>query len=316
MTLPTPLLRCLIGLLAALPLPAAARALVTIDGSSTVYPITEAVAEEFLRARERRTWVTVGISGTGGGFRKFCRGEIDIVDASRPITEAEQAECRANGVDYLPIPVALDALTVVVGIDNPLREIDIAELRRIWAPEAQGQLTNWRQLGADYPQRELKLYGPGPDSGSFEYFTAAVMGRARASRGDYTASEDDNLLVTGVATDKGALGYFGLAYYLENQARVRAVAVRAGPGQEAVLPTLDNVRQGRYRPLSRELFIYANRASTARDEVRDFISFYLERAAELVEEVRYVPLSEARYRAGRARFLAETASGRRPESAR
>jgi len=316
LTLPSPLLPCLIGLLAALPSPAAARALVTIDGSSTVYPITEAVAEEFLRARERRTWVTIGISGTGGGFRKFCRGEIDIVDASRPITEAEQAECRAHGVDYLPIPVALDALTVVVGMDNPLREIDLAELRRIWAPEAQGRLTNWRQLGPDYPQRELKLYGPGPDSGSFEYFTAAVVGRPRASRGDYTASEDDNLLVTGVATDKGALGYFGLAYYLENQTRVRAVAVRPGPGQEAVLPTLDNVRQGRYRPLSRELFIYANRASTERDEVRDFISFYLERAADLVEEVRYVPLSQARYRASRARFLAETGSGPRPGTVR
>ncbi len=273
-----------------------------IDGSSTVYPISEAVAEEFQKARDRAVWVTVGVSGTGGGFRKFCRGEIDIVDASRPITPAEAAACHEHGIEYVALPVALDALTIVVGRDNPVSEITIAELRRMWAPDAQGQILRWRQLGPRFPDLPLKLYGPGTDSGSFEYFTEAIMGRSRSSRGDYTASEDDNLLVTGVASDPGALAYFGLAYYRENASRLKVVGIVPPGGGEAVLPSVENVRSGRYRPLARELFIYVSARSAARRAVRDFVRYYLTHAQVLVEEVRYVPLERARYRTVRAEF--------------
>lgn len=312
MSVPRRLILCLLWLLPALPWPATARTLVTIDGSSSVYPITEAAAEDFQNLRERSVWVTIGISGTGGGFRKFCRGEIDIVNASRPVTQAEIRRCRKTGVEFLELPIALDALAVVVAPANPLAEIDVTQLRQIWEPAAQGRVMRWRDLDEGLPDRPLALYGPGSDSGSFEYFTAAVVGRARASRGDYTASEDDNLLVTGVATDEAALGYFGLAYYLRNRDRVRALAVRPSAGGAAVLPTPENVRAGRYRPLSRTLYIYVKRTAAKRPAVRDFVIYYLDHAAELVAEARYVPLDAAEYRAQRGRFLsllAESAEG-------
>ncbi|MCB1888968.1 MAG: phosphate ABC transporter substrate-binding protein PstS family protein [Rhodocyclaceae bacterium] len=229
--------------------PSESRPLVRVDGSSTVYPISEAVAEEFQKAQGRSVWVTVGVSGTGGGFRKFCRGELDIVDASRPITPSEAAACRARGIDFMALPVALDALTVVVGRDNPVSEVTIDDLRRIWSPTSHGRVLHWRQLGPDFPDLPLKLYGPGTDSGSFEYFTEVVNGRPRSSRGDYTASEDDNLLVTGVASDPGALGYFGLAYYRENASRLKVLGVVPPGGGAPVLLTQGNVREGRYRPL-------------------------------------------------------------------
>ena len=296
------LFRCLLCLLPALPSITCARPLVTIDGSSSVYPITEAAAEEFQNLRQREVWVTVGISGTGGGFRKFCRGEIDIVNASRPVTDDETRRCRAHGVEFIELPIALDALAVVVAYGNPMTEIDVAQLRRIWEPAAQGKVMRWRDVDEGFPDRALSLYGPGSDSGSFEYFTAAIVGRPRASRGDYTASEDDNLLVTGVASDESALGYFGLAYYLRNRDRLRALAVRPSAGGRAVLPTPENVRAGRYRPLARSLYIYVKRDAARRPAVRDFIEFYLGHAAELVEEVRYVPLDAEAYRAGLGRF--------------
>ncbi|MCB1957624.1 MAG: PstS family phosphate ABC transporter substrate-binding protein [Rhodocyclaceae bacterium] len=311
----SPAIRCgclsvLLSLLVAGCAPSESRALVRIDGSSTVYPITEAVAEEFQKARERRTWVTVGVSGTGGGFRKFCRGELDIVDASRPITATETAACRASGIDYLALPVALDALTVVVGPRNPVSSITIAELRRIWAPEAHAQVLRWPQVNPHFPDLPLKLYGPGTDSGSFEYFTEAIVGRARASRSDYTASEDDNLLVTGVASDPGALAYFGLAYYRENAHRLKVLGIVPPEGGEPVLPSVDNVRAGRYRPLARSLYIYVNGRASTRPEVRDFVRYYLARAPELVDEVRYVPLAEARYAEVREAFEHWLAGGR------
>lgn len=292
--------------------PSESRALVRIDGSSTVYPITEAVAEDFQKVRQHRIWVTVGISGTGGGFRKFCRGELDIVDASRPITAGETAACRASGIGYLALPVALDALTVVVGPHNPVSSITIAELRRMWAPEAHAKVLRWPQLNPGFPDLPLKLYGPGTDSGSFEYFTEAIVGQARASRSDYTASEDDNLLVTGVASDPGAVAYFGLAYYRENTDRLKVLGVVPPEGGTPVMPTVENVRAGRYRPLSRSLYIYVNAHASARPEVRDFVRYYLARAPELVDEVRYVPLAAARYAEAREafeRWLAEAREG-------
>lgn len=284
------------------------RTLVRVDGSSTVYPITEAVAEDFQAAAGRRIWVTVGVSGTGGGFRKFCRGEIDVVNASRPITAAESESCRARGIDFMALPVALDALTVAVGRSSPVSEISVDELRRMWMPEAQGRVLRWRQVAERFPDLPLKLYGPGTDSGSFEYFTAAIVGRVRAARGDYTASEDDNLLVTGVATDRGALGYFGLAYYRENESRIKALAVVPAGGGDAVLPTVDNVRSGRYAPLSRQLYVYVNRHSASRREVRQFVEFYLRQASVLVQSVRYVPLEPSAYTAELASFQGWVAS--------
>ncbi|MCB1908663.1 MAG: PstS family phosphate ABC transporter substrate-binding protein [Rhodocyclaceae bacterium] len=306
MSVSTRLFHCLLCLPCLLPGNLGARPLVTVDGSSSVYPITEAAAEDFQNLRRRTIWVTVGISGTGGGFRKFCRGEIDIVDASRPVTDEEARRCHANGIDFFELPIALDALAVVVAHDNPLGEIGVAELRRIWEPAAQGRIMSWRELGKGLPDRPLALYGPGSDSGTFEYFTAAIVGRARASRGDYTASEDDNLLVTGVAADPSALGYFGLAYYLRNADRVRALAVRPPAGGDAILPTPDNVRAGRYQPLTRRLFIYVKQDAARRQAVRDFVDFYLEHAAELVDEARYVPLDADHYRLLRARFRAQS----------
>lgn len=291
----------------------AARPLVRVDGSSTVYPISEAVAEDFQREASGAIWVTVGISGTAGGFRKFCRGELDIVDASRPVTDAERQRCASAGVGFLEIPVALDALTVVVSRANPVRAISLGQLRRLWAPEAQGRIVDWHQLGAEFPARRLALYGPGTDSGTFEYFTAVVVGRPRASRGDYTASEDDNQLVSGVAGDEGALGYFGLAYYLENQDRLRALALVSPQHPEGVEPTVDNIRAGRYQPLSRRLFIYVSVAAAARPEVARYVEYYLHNAARLAAEVGYVPLDDAEYRDARNRLGAVRggADGRR-----
>lgn len=293
----------------------AAEVLVKVDGSSTVYPITEAVAEEFQKAKKNAVKVTVGISGTGGGFKKFCRGETDISDASRPILEKEMADCRAAGIKYVELPIAFDALTVVINPKNDLKQITPAELKTMWAPEAQGKITSWHQVNPAWPDKPLKLFGPGADSGTFDYFTEAVVGKAKSSRGDFTASEDDNVLVQGVSRDAGALGYFGYAYYAENKDKLKAVPVVNSKGQ-AVLPSLDNVMNGSYEPLSRPIFIYINVKSIDRPEVKEFVEFYLKEAASLVKEVKYVPLAPAEYKHALDNFgkrKTGTAFGGQPE---
>lgn len=263
---------------------------VQIDGSSTVFPISEAMAEEFM-AENRGTQVTVGVSGTGGGFSKFCADELDITGASRPIKQSEMEACAAAGIEYIEVPVATDALTVVINQDNTwAEEMSLEQLKMMWEPAAEGTITSWNQIDSSWPNEPLDLFGPGTDSGTFDYFTDEVVGEEGASRADYTASEDDNILVLGVSRDVNALGYFGLAYYLENQDTLKAVAV------DGVLPTPENVENGTYVPLSRPIFMYVKKSSLEDSaEVRSFMEFVLDNAAEIVPEVGYVPLSDDRY---------------------
>lgn len=268
--------------------------IVRIDGSSTVYPIVEAVAEDFQIARRGAIRVTVGISGTGGGFKKFCRGELDIVNASRSITQLEMEACKKAGVQYIEMPIAFDALTVAINPRNTWsRTMTVDELKRIWEPGAQGKINNWNQINPNWPDREIKLFGAGADSGTFEYFTEAIVGRSKSSRGDFTASEDDNVLVQGVASDMYALGFFGFAYYIENKNKINAVAVDSGNG--GVIPSAQTVENGSYQPLSRPVFIYVNAKSTGKPEIQDFVKFFMENAFELVTEVKYFPLSSKVY---------------------
>ncbi len=268
--------------------------IVKIDGSSTVFPITEAVAEDFQIAKRGAVRVTVGISGTGGGFKKFCRNEIDIANASRPITQMEMEACKQAGVQFIEMPIAFDALTVVVNPQNTWsKTITVDELKKIWEPGAQGTITSWNQINPAWPDKKIKLYGPGADSGTFEYFTEAIVGKAKSSRGDFTASEDDNVLVQGVASDIYALGFFGFAYYIENSKKINAVAVDSGNG--GVIPSAATVENNSYKPLSRPIFIYVNAKSTEKAEVNEFINFYMKNAPELVTEVKYFPLSKEVY---------------------
>ena len=277
-------------------LPAAAqRQVVKVDGSSTVYPITEAVAEEFLKMKKQAVQVTVGISGTGGGFKKFCRGETDVSDASRPISAKEMQACAEAGIKYVELPVAFDALTVVVNPKNTwIKELKVEELRKMWEPGAQAKVTSWKQVNPAWPDAPLKLFGPGADSGTFDYFTDAINGKEKASRGDFTASEDDNVLVQGVSRDVNALGYFGMAYYEENKDKLRAVPI-VDKGGKAVGPSLETVMDGTYQPLARPIFIYVSDKAMQRPEVNEFIQFYLKNAPDLVKEVGYVPLAKKHY---------------------
>jgi phosphate transport system substrate-binding protein len=282
---------------AALAFAAAAKAqLVKIDGSSTVYPITEAVAEEFQKAKRGAVKVTVGISGTGGGFKKFCRGETDISDASRPILAKEMKACADAGIKYVELPVAYDALTVVVNPKNTwIKQFRVQELKTMWEPSAQGKVTNWKQVNQAWPDRPLKLFGPGADSGTFDYFTDAINGKEKASRGDFTASEDDNVLVQGVARDIGAIGYFGLAYYVENKDKLKAVPIVNKGSSKAVMPSIETVMDGTYQPLARPIFIYVSDKAMARPEVKEFVEYYLTHGAKLSREVGYVPLGTQHY---------------------
>lgn len=279
---------------------AAQAQLIQIDGSSTVFPITEAVAEEFQKAKKGKIKVTVGIAGTGGGFKKFCRGETDISDASRPILKQEMEACKGAGIEYIELPVAFDALTVIV---NPKNEwsptMTVAELKKIWEPAAQGKVTKWNQVRASWPDAPLKLFGAGADSGTFDYFTEAITGKAKSSRGDFTASEDDNVLVQGVANDHNALGFFGFAYYAENKGKLKAVAVDNGKGP--VGPSEKTVLDGTYQPLSRPIYIYVNKKSLAKPEVKEFTEYYLKHAPKLIREVKYVPLPDKLYTLGASR---------------
>ena len=269
---------------------------IKIDGSSTVYPITEAVAEEFQKAKKNAIKVTVGISGTGGGFKKFCRDETDFSNASRPITKSEMELCKAAGVEYIEMPVAYDALTVVINPKNAfLKQATVAEMKALWEPAAQGKITKWNQVNPAWPDAPVKLFGAGADSGTFEYFTEAMVGKAKSSRGDYTASEDDNVLVQGVSRDVNAIGYFGYAYYAENKAKLKALAIVNPKTGKAVEPSAANVENGTYAPLSRPIFIYVKAKSLQKPEVKEFIEFYMKNGAALTKEVKYVPLPAAAY---------------------
>src|ERR687895_192506 len=274
--------------------------IIQIDGSSTVFPVTEAVAEEFQKSKKGKIKVTVGIAGTGGGFKKFCRGETDISDASRPILKQEMESCKAEGIQFVELPVAFDALTVIVNPKNTWSPtMTVAELKKIWEPAAQGKITTWNQVREKWPNAPLKLFGAGADSGTFDYFTEAITGKAKSSRGDFTASEDDNVLVQGVANDVNALGFFGYAYYIENSKKLKAVAIDNGKG--AVAPSEKTVLDGSYQPLSRPIYIYVSKKALEKPEVREFTEFYLKNAPKLVKEVKYVPLPDKVYTVGAER---------------
>ena len=275
--------------------PVASAQLVKVDGSSTVFPVTEAVAEDFQKAKKGAMKVTVGISGTGGGFKKFCRGETDISNASRPILKSEMEECRKLGIEYYELPVAFDALTVVVHPKNTfVKQLTVAELKKMWEPAAQGKVMKWNQVNPAWPDAPLKLFGAGADSGTFDYFTEAIVGKAKSSRGDFTASEDDNVLVQGVSRDANALGFFGFAYYVENKAKLKAVPIVNDKGKP-VEPSMEAVLAGTYQPLARPIFIYVNAKSMARPEIREFTEYYMKHGAKLATEVKYVPLPDKAY---------------------
>lgn len=268
---------------------------IKVDGSSTVFPITEAMAEEYQKANQD-VHVTVGLSGTGGGFEKFCRGDIDVTGASRPITEEERAACEEEGIDYIELPVALDALSVVVNPENDWAQcMTVEELKTMWEPEAQGKIMNWNQVRDEWPDEELVLFGAGADSGTYDYFTAAIVGEEHSSRGDFTPSEDDNVLVQGVSREPNALGFFGLAYYEENKDILKAVAIDGGEG--CVKPSVQTAKSGEYQPLTRPLFIYVTQGAAQREPIQGFVEFFLDskRAPKLVEQVGYVPLPTEAY---------------------
>lgn len=278
---------------------------VKIDGSSTVYPISEAVAEEF-RTVQPEVKVTVGLSGTGGGFKKFSRGETDINDASRTIKEEEIKACEEKNIHYLELEIAFDGLSVVVNPQNDwVKDITVAELKKIWEPEAQGKITKWSQVRAGWPDQEFHLYGAGTESGTYDYFTEAIVGKSHSSRGDYTASEDDNVLVQGVSTDKNALGFFGFAYFEENMDKLKLVPVNDeddSNGVGAIAPSIETVKNKSYAPLSRPLFIYVNSEAVKRPEVTAFVKFYLENASKLVSEVGFIAMTTEEYTAQMKKF--------------
>ncbi len=264
---------------------------VSVDGSSTVYPVTEAMAEEF-QIMHPETRVTVGVSGTGGGFKRFCVGEIDISDASRPIKDSEREMCTSNNIAFTEVRVAWDGLSVVTNPSNDFFDcLTVDELKAIWEPGS--QIDNWSQVRSGFPDKEIVLYGPGTDSGTFDYFTEAIVGEEDASRPDYTASEDDNVLVQGVEGDAGALGYFGYAYYEENADRLKLVAVDGGGG--CVKPSVETIESGSYAPLSRPLYIYISDTGLEKPQVSAFVDFYLTDGTPLVREVGYIQLQPSQY---------------------
>jgi len=282
-------------------------ATIQVDGSSTVYPITEAIANQLQQAKQQyKGQVAVNFSGTSAGFKKFCSKQTDISNASRPILKAEIETCNKNGVKFIELPVAFDALTVAVNSENTwAKDITIAELKKLWQPEAQGKITRWNQVRSSWPDRPINLYGAGGQSGTFDYFTEAIVGKTRASRTDYTSSEDDLALVRGVGTDPNALGYFGLAYYEDNKSRLKPLAIDSGKG--AVLPSTETVEKAEYQPLARPLLIYVNADSLQnRPELREFLDYYLKFAPITTSSVGYVPLPteaselvEKRFQAGK-----------------
>jgi phosphate transport system substrate-binding protein len=278
--------------------------LISLDGSSTVFPISEAVAEEFQKV-EKGSRVTVGISGTGGGFQKFCRGEIDISDASRPISATEVEACKKAGVEYTELPIAFDGIAIAVHPKAVWADkITVAELKTMWAPDAQGKVTKWSQVRKGWPDREIHLFGAGVDSGTYDYFTEVINGKAKSSRGDFTSSEDDNVLVQGIANDELALGFIPFAYFEGNHDKLRLVAVDDGK-DGGILPSPETIEKGTYKPLSRPIFIYVSKKAAQRPEVRKFVEFYLKNADKLVREVNYVSLGAASYSASLDKFAKE-----------
>ncbi len=277
--------------------------IVKVDGSSTVFPITNATAKAFQQTKKGKgIEVAVDISGTTGGFRKFCSGETDISNASRPILKKEMEACRKNQVAYIEIPIAFDALTIVVNPQNTwATSMSLAELRKMWEPAAQGKIKTWEQIRTSWPNRPLKLYGAGSDSGTFDYFTEAVMGKVDASRADYIASEDDEVIAQGVINEPNALGFFGYAYFVEHKDKLKAVAIDSGKG--SVFPSPETAQKNQYQPLSRPLFIYINLRSTqTKEEVRDFVTFYLNNAEKIVKKANYIPLHPESYHQAKVHF--------------
>jgi len=280
--------------------------LVKIDGSSTVFPATEAVAEDFQKVN-KGVKVTVGISGTGGGFKKFCRGETDISNASRPIMAEEMKLAKENGIEYIELPICFDALTVAVNPKNTWCDtITVAELKKMWEPAAQGKVMKWSDVRAGWPEEKMELYGAGSDSGTFDYFTEAVVGKAKSSRGDFTGSEDDNVLVRGIEGSRNAIGYIPYAYFAPHASKMKAVKIMwEGKTPTAVEPSNDNVISGKYNPLSRPLFIYVNKKSAQeKDYVKKFVEYYLKHGSDLVKEVKYIPLPSEAYAMASERFAA------------
>ena len=278
---------------------------ISIDGSSTVAPVSKAVAEEFQKSKKGAIKVVVGTSGTGGGFKKFVRGEIDISDASRPIMEQEMKDAKEKGIEYIELPICYDALTVAVHPKNHwVKHLTVAQLKKIWEPEARGKVTKWSDINPNWPDRTLRLFGAGTDSGTWDYFTEAVVGKAKSCRNDFTASEDDNAIVTGIAGDEGALGFLPFSYYDQNRDKIKAVAIQWDKNKvkDPVLPSLEAVLEGTYNPLSRPLFIYVNKKSAERPEVKEFVEFYLKNATDLCKEVKYLPLPEKAYELAQERF--------------
>ena len=278
--------------------------IIAIDGSSTVFPITEAVAEEFQKTNDAR--VTIGVSGTGGGFKKFCVGETVIIGASRPIKPTEIDACKNAGIEYIELPVAYDGIAVVTHPENDWVDyMTVSELKALWEPEAQAKVTRWSQVREGWPDREVHLFGPGVDSGTFDYFTKAIVGEEHASRGDFTSSEDDNVLVLGVANDSLAVGFFGYAYYGENSSQLKLIGIDDGDDENGAGPIVASPRtvgDGTYQPLSRPIFIYVSKGAADRSGVQEFVNFYLTHAVELVSEVGYIPLPERAYDLAIKRF--------------
>lgn len=274
---------------------------VKIDGSSTVFPVSKAMAEEFQKLNPG-VQVTVGVSGTGGGFKKFCAGETDIADASRPINSSEMELCQKNNIEYIELPIAYDGLSVVVNPqNNSVKCLKVGELKEMWEPAAQGKVNNWNQIRSNLPNQPLQLYGPGNDSGTYDYFTLAIVGEEGKSRSDFTKSEDDKTLVQGVASDPNGLGYFGYAYYLANRDKLKLVAIDSGYG--CVQPSARTISDSSYQPLSRPVFIYAKKSAATRPEVKAFTNFYLApENAKLVLQVGYVPLPNITLQAANTRF--------------
>ncbi len=278
---------------------------IRIDGSSSLFPLTEAVAEDF-RNVYSEIKITVGVSGTGGGFKKFGRNEIDIANASRPLTSDEIALCKKNKVDFIEIPVTNDGIVIAVNTSNLFVDyLTVAELKKIWEPAAQGKILYWNQIRPSWPRIPIQLFGAGTSSGSFDFFTKTIIGTKKASRGDFTASEDDNILVQGVSGARGGLGYFGLSYYLENQDKLKAIPIDDENNENGIgpfFPTETNIRNGNYHPLSRTEFLYINANSSKKTIIKTFVDYYLISASKLTKEVGGIPLLDETYLEAMKRF--------------
>ena len=280
--------------------------IIKIDGSSTVYPITEAVAEEFQKIEKGKTRVTVGISGTGGGFKKFCNGETDISNASRPIKPTEVELCKKNSIEYIELPVAYDGIALMINPKNNwVSHMTVKELKKIWEPAAQGKIKKWNQIRTAWHDKEIHLFGAGVDSGTYDYFTEAIVGKEHSSRGDFTSSEDDNVLVQGISTDVLSLGFFGMAYYENNKDKLKLVGIddeNDANGKGPIFPTYDNILKGIYQPLSRPIYIYLSKKSADKSEIKRFTEFYMKSGADLSKEVGYIALPDKAYELALKRF--------------